>query len=77
MSAISKLIDKVKGNIGLMIGTVLILLIAILAVAGIVGSILIFGLNLMGFSIPFTVKTIIGAVIVISCLRSMGSGTKQ
>lgn len=77
MSAISKLIGKAKGNAVLMVGAILLFTIVILAVAGIVGSILIFGLNLMGFAIPYTIKTMIGAAIVISCLRSIGgSGSK-
>lgn len=78
MNGISKLIGKVKGNAVLMVGTILLLLIAILAVVGIVGSILIFGLNLMGFAIPYTIKTMLGAAIVISCLRSIGgSGSNK
>lgn len=73
MESILKLIGKVKGNLPLLIGSIALLLILVLAIAVAAGSILIFGLNLMGFAIPYTIKTMIGAVIVISCLRSMGS----
>jgi fucose permease len=76
MSAIKNLIEKTKGNKVLLAGTVIGVLALVLIVGVIAGSILIFGLNLMGFVIPYTMKTIFGAAIVISCLRSMGSDSK-
>ena len=77
MKTITKLIDKVKGNLPLLIGSIALLLILVLAIAVAAGSILIFGLNLLGFVIPYTIKTMLGAVIVISCLRSMGSSESK
>jgi fucose permease len=76
MSAIKNLIEKTKGNKVFLAGTVIGVLALVLIVGVIAGSILIFGLNLMGFVIPYTMKTIFGAAIVISCLRSMGSDSK-
>lgn len=77
MSAISKLIEKAKGNTALLVGTVIGFLILVFVIGLIGGACLIFGLNLMGFAIPYTMETISGAAIVISCLRSIGgSGSK-
>ena len=77
MSALAKILGKTKGNPVFLAGTILGILTIVIVVVTIAGSILIFGLNLMGFAIPYTVKTILGAAIVISCLRSIGgSGSK-
>lgn len=76
MSALKELIKKAKGNKTLLVGTLIGILGVAVLVGAIAGAILILGLNLLGFAIPYTIKTILGAAIVISCLRSMGSGTK-
>ena len=76
MSALIGLIGKAKGNKALLVGTLMGILAIAIVVGAIAGAILILGLNLMGFGIPYTIKTILGAAIVISCLRSMGSGSK-
>ena len=76
MSAIAKILGKSKGNPALLVGTIIGGLALAFLIGIIAGAILIFGLNLMGFAIPYTMKTMIGAAIVISCLRSMGSGSK-
>lgn len=76
MSAIAKVLGKAKGNPALIVGTIIGGLALAFLVGIIAGAILIFGLNLMGFAIPYTIKTMIGAAIIISCLRSMGSGSK-
>lgn len=76
MSALIGLIEKAKGNKALLVGTLIGILAIAIVVGAIAGAILILGLNLMGFAIPYTIKTILGAAIVISCLRSIGSGTK-
>lgn len=77
MSAISKLIDKTKTNPAQLVGTIIGILFLIVVIGLLGGAALIFGLNLMGFSIPYTIKTMIGAAIVISCLRTIGvSGSK-
>jgi len=77
MESILKLIGKVKGNVTLLIGTILGILVLAFLIGMLGGAILIFGLNLLGFVIPYTIKTILGAVIVISCLRTIGgSGSK-
>jgi len=41
------------------------------------GAVLIFGLNLMGLAIPYTIKTMFGGAIVISGLRSIGSSSSK
>ena len=76
MSAIEKVLGKAKGNPALIVGIIVLILFVVAVIAVISGSILIFGINLMGFDIPYELKTILGAAIVISCLRSMGSGSK-
>jgi len=77
MSAIAKVLGKAKGNPALIVGVIILILVAVAVIAVISGSILIFGINLMGFDIPYELKTILGAAIVISCLRSIGgSGSK-
>jgi hypothetical protein len=77
MSAIAKVLAKAKGNPALLVGSIVLILVAVAVIVTIVGSILIFGLNLMGFGIPYEIKTIIGAAIVISCLRSIGGSDSK
>ena len=77
MSAIEKVLGKAKGNPALIVGIIVLILFVVAVIAVISGSILIFGINLMGFDIPYELKTILGAAIVISCLRPFGgSGSK-
>lgn len=78
MSAISKLIEKTKGKSAVfLVGTIIGLLVLAFVVGLIGGACLIFGLNLMGFAIPYTVETLSGAAIVISCLRSIGGSSSK
>jgi predicted PurR-regulated permease PerM len=76
MSAITDLIGKAKGKPAILAGTIIGLLALVLVIGMIGGAILIFGLNLMGFEIPYTMGTMLGGAIVISCLRSIGSYSK-
>ena len=77
MSAIETVLGKATGNPALIVGIIVLILFVVAVIAVISGSILIFGINLMGFDIPYELKTILGAAIVISCLRSFGgSGSK-
>ena len=76
MSAISELLGKSKGNKALLVGTIVGLIVLVLVIGLIGGACLIFGLNLMGAGIPYTLKTMAGGAIVISCLRNIGSTTK-
>ena len=77
MSALIGLIEKARGNKALLAGTILGILTIAIAVGAIAGAILILGLNLMGFAIPYTIKTMLGAAIVISCLRSIGGSSSK
>jgi len=77
MSAIAKVLGKAKGNPALIVGIIVLILFVVAVIAIISGSILIFGINLMGFNIPYTLKTILGAAIVISCLRSIGGSSSK
>ncbi len=77
MSAIFDLFEKVKRNKALLVGTILLALAVILAVGMLGGAILICGLNLMGFAIPYTMKTMLGGAIVISCLRTIGGSSSK
>ena len=54
---------------GQVIGILVILFLLIL----ILGAVLIFGLNLMGLDIPYTIKTCLGACLVILMIRSSSS----
>ena len=77
MSAIEKVLGKATGNPSLIVGIIILILFVVAVIAIISGSILIFGINLMGFAIPYTLKTILGAAIVISCLRSIGGSSSK
>lgn len=77
MKSIFKIFEKAKGNPALLVGSILAILILIFAFAALAGAILIFGLNLMGLAIPYTLKTILGATIVILCLRSTGGSSDK
>jgi len=77
MSAIEKVLGKAKGNPALIVGIIVLILFVVAVIATISGSILIFGINLMGFDIPYELKTILGAAIVISCLRSIGGSSSK
>ena len=77
MSAIAKVLGKAKGNPALIVGVIVLILIAVAVIVIISGSILILGVNLMGFNIPYEFKTILGAAIVISCLRSIGGSSSK
>jgi hypothetical protein len=50
--------------------------LAIAAFLAFLGAALIFGLNLMGLSIPYTFSTITGAVIVLSMIKPVGDSKK-
>lgn len=76
MEAIKKLTGKAKGNPVFLAGMILGLITLFLAVALLGGSILIFGLNLMGFSIKYSIGTMVGAAIVIACLRAIVPSSK-
>ncbi len=77
MSAIAKVLGKAKGNPALIVGIIILILVAVAVIATISGSILILGVNLMGFDVPYELKTILGAAIVISCLRSIGGSSSK
>ncbi len=79
MSNLNKLVSKVKGSgsIGIGIGIILLAAIVLLVVGSIGGIILIWGLNLMGFAIPYTLKTIFGALVVILSLRPTSFGSSK
>ncbi len=77
MSAIAKVLGKAKGNPALIVGIIILILVAVAVIATISGSILILGVNLMGFDVPYEFKTILGAAIVISCLRSIGGSSSK
>ena len=77
MSSIAKVLGKAKGNPALIVGVIILILVAVAVIATISGSILILGVNLMGFDVPYEFKTILGAAIVISCLRSIGGSSSK
>lgn len=71
MNATTKLFSKLKsaGSIGAIIGIVALAILVLGAIGMIGGLLLIWGLNLMGLSIAYSFKTVIGAAIVILSLR--------
>ena len=72
MSALEKLIEKL--GIGGAVGLGLFFVLGLLVVSPIL---LIWGLNLMGFEIAYTWKTIFGAVLVILVVRPSGSSSNK
>ena len=68
MTALEKLIKKLV--IGGAVGLGIFFVLGLLVVSPIL---LIWGLNLMGFEIAYTWKTILGAVLVILVVRPSGS----
>ena len=79
MNKLKELLSKVKtsGSIGMAIGIVLVFILVLLGIASIGGILLIWGLNLMGFDIPYTLKTILGALVVILSLRPTSFGSSK
>ena len=77
MSAISELLGKSKGNKALLFATIVGIIFLALVIGLLGGAILICGLNLMGAGISYTLKTMIGGAIVISCFRNIGSGSAK
>jgi len=77
MSAIKDLIAKAKGKPAILAVTVVSLILLVLVIGMIGGAFLIWGLNLMGFAIPYTMKTMLGGAIVISCLRTIGGSRSK
>ena len=81
MNATTKLYSKLKsaGSIGAVIGIVAAAILVLVVIGMIGGLFLIWGLNLMGFDISYSFKTLIGAAIVIISLRptSFGSSNKE
>ena len=71
MNATTKLFNKLKsaGSIGAIIGIVALAILVLGAIGMIGGLLLIWGLNLMGLSIAYSFKTVIGAAIVILSVR--------
>ena len=76
MNATTKLFSKLKsaGSIGAIVGIVALAIVVIVGLAMLGGLIFVWGLNLMGFEVAYTFKTIIGAAVVILCLRPSGFG---
>ncbi len=72
MTALEKLIKKL--GIGGAVGLGLFFVLGLLVVSPIL---LIWGLNLMGFEIAYTWKTILGAVLVILVVRPSGSSSNK
>jgi hypothetical protein len=70
--------NKIKSAIGSKngasaIGQVIGILAIVFLLFLISGAVLIFGLNLMGFDIDYTLKTCLGACIVILMIRPLSS----
>ena len=72
MSMLQKLLNKAGVTGALAI--VVFLILGLLVVSPLV---LLWGLNSLGFSIPYTFKTFLGAIAVILVLRSSGSSQNK
>lgn len=70
MEKIIKLFTKVKGNPLLLIFTIAAIIAVVLFLLVGAGALLIFGLNLLGLDIGYTLKTILGAIIVMACIKT-------
>jgi len=71
MSILQKLLNK-AGVTGAL-AVVVLLILGLLVVSPLV---LLWGLNSLGFDVPYTFKTFLGAIAVILVLRSSGSSQK-
>jgi len=58
-------------------GGVIAIIFVVLGLFFVLPLILIWGLNLMGFEVPFTIKTIFGASLVCMALRSTPTSSKD
>lgn len=79
MNATTKLFGKLKtaGSIGAILGIVAVAILVLGAIGMIGGLLLVWGLNLMGISIAYSFKTVIGAAIVILSLRPTNFSSKE
>ena len=71
-------LNKIKSALGQKdkasaIGQILGILFVVFVLLLISGAVLIFGLNLMGLDIDYTIRTCLGACLVILMLRSTSS----
>jgi hypothetical protein len=76
-SSIGKLIVKLKGNLPALGITLILVIAVVIGLLLLAGLFLAFGLNLMGFHIPYSINTAIGGAIVISILRSGSVSTGE
>jgi hypothetical protein len=72
MNILNKLLKKLGIGGALAIGIIVILGLLVVS-----PFILLFGLNLLGISIPYTFKTFMGAILVILILRPTSSNSSQ
>ena len=79
MDATNKLLSKLKssGNIGAIIGVVLLVVTVFVGLAMLGGLLLVWGLNLMGIDIAYSLKSIIGGAIIVVCLKPTGFKSKE
>lgn len=79
MSALTKLVKKFREaeSIGKILGILLAVIILVFGLGLLGGLFLIWGLNLMGIEVPYTLKTAIGATIIILSLKPLSFGSKK
>jgi len=77
MKNLTKIFSKIKDNPTLLVLGVVTVILVVSVLFLLSGFALIFGFNLMGFSIPYTLKSAIGAVITILCLRQVPGSSKE
>lgn len=65
MKAINKLYQKLKGEKALTVPAILILMVGVLFFVSLPGVLFIWGLNLLGFAIPYNIETVIGALVIL------------
>ncbi len=79
MSALTKLVKKFREaeSIGKILGILLAVIILVFGLGLLGGLFLIWGLNLMGIAVPYTLKTALGATIIILSLKPLSFGSKK
>ena len=79
MSALTTLVKKFRGaeSVGKILGILLVAIILVFGLGLLGGIVLIWGLNLMGLAVPYTLKTTIGAMIVILSFKPLSFGSKE
>lgn len=78
MNSLFKLITKSKGKgTFFLTGTIISIVLIALVILTASSLLLIWGINLLGFPVEYTWKTILGGLIIMSVLKAPGTNTNN